>query len=168
MSTSRMPLALRALRNILWIMVVLGGLGIVLGLVGFSVMTEEEIHREAGVGRSAAIALMLPSAVILLIEAYVAASLSRGGRAQRWCVRVLAVLTLLPGLLGLLFLDVTGLFEIAVGLLYLALNESRSARSWYRSRATAAAPEAVPPGTAADAASPAGGPPVPDASGPTP
>lgn len=168
MSTSRMPLALRALRNILWIMVVFGTMGLVLSMIGFSVMTEEEIHQETGMGRSASIALMLPTVVMLLVKAYVAASLSRGGRAQRWCVRVLTASYLLPGLVLLLVLDVTGLFEIAVGLLYLALNESRSARNWYRSRATAAAPEAAPPGPATDTASSGGGLPVPDASAPTP
>ncbi|WP_152498519.1 hypothetical protein [Nocardiopsis prasina] len=168
MSTSRMPLALRALRNILWIMVVFGTMGLVLSLIGFSVMTEEEIHQETGMGRSASIALMLSTAVMLLVKAYVAASLSRGGRAQRWCVRVVAASYLLPGLVLLLVLDVTGLFDIAVGLLYLALNESRSARNWYRSRATGAAPEAAPPAAAPDADPPRAEPPVPDAPAPTP
>ncbi|QVJ01341.1 hypothetical protein KGD82_25085 [Nocardiopsis eucommiae] len=145
MSTSRMPLALRALRTLLWILAVFGAVGLALGLVGLAVMTEEEVVRETGVGRSASMAALLPGFALVLVEAYLAATLIRGGRARRWCVRVLAVLTLLSGLLGLLFLDVAGLFEVAVAVLLLALHESRSAREWYRSGTETGKPDGAVP-----------------------
>ncbi|GAA1464723.1 hypothetical protein NE857_03900 [Nocardiopsis exhalans] len=142
MSTSPMPRALRVVRALLYIKVTLTLISAPLMLIGIAVMTEDEVFQEMGTVKAAAAAFTVAYFALALFELYVVVTLRRGGRTRQRYMRVLVGLHLLFALAHLLTGGIS-LVDIAIGALLLTLNESRSARNWYRSGTPA-----VPTGTA--------------------
>lgn len=134
MSTSPMPRALAVVRALMYVKGILTLLLTVLMLIGIAVMTEDEVLMEMGSGKGAAAVFMIPFTALTLFELYVAVTLRRGGRLRQWFVRAVAGLGLVFGLFSLLVGE-GSLPDTALAALLLVLNESRSARNWYRSGA---------------------------------
>ncbi|QRN81444.1 MAG: hypothetical protein JK586_08585, partial [Nocardiopsis sp. BM-2018] len=135
MSESPMPLALRAVRALLYITAILGLFGMSFLLIGVAVMTEDEVVREMGVGKGATFAFTVPIVAVYVFTLYLAATLRRGGRLRQWLVRVLMALLLVNALVSVLMGDVGPLLDVLIATVALILHESRSARAWYRPQA---------------------------------
>ena len=124
------PGTITAIQVILWIRVALGAFIYLLALVGLGALSDSQIQSEMGMGRGLAALLMLAGVGFTIFEAYVAATMGRGGGRTQTLVRVVVGIGFASLALNLLWGDFNFIGLIII-IVILVLNEGEAARSWY-------------------------------------
>ncbi|MFE1077370.1 hypothetical protein ACFW31_02545 [Nocardiopsis alba] len=125
------PGTLTAVQVIFFIRAALGFVVAFLAFVGLTAMSEAEVQRTTGFGSGGLMFFLLIGVAVSVFELYVASTIGRGGHRTRTLVRVAAGLGIALVVLNML----TGesfLLGLVLMIVVLVLNESASAKDWYR------------------------------------
>lgn len=125
------PGTITAIQVILWIRAALGAFMYLLALVGLGVLSDAQFRSEMGTALGLAVLLLLVGIGLTVFEAYVAATMGRGGGRTQTLVRAVVGIGFASLVLNVM-LDDCNFIGLIIIIVILVLNEGKAARRWYK------------------------------------